>query len=1654
MSTAGLETSVRRLILDRLREWHGIDPEQVGGDRPLAELGATSRDAVALAAELSELTGVTMPATLLWEAGTLDRLARRVGEAAAGPAGPAPAAARTGAAAANASSVQNVQSAMAAAAAAAMASSAAGGSFLRPQPSGPDLPAGPGFPLAGAMAVPAAAGAAALDPRSLDTAVAVVGIGCRLPGEIASPADLWKLLSDGVDAIGTLPEGRWTGFAAQDDPGVDEISRHGGFVGDVAGFDAEFFGIAPTEAVSMDPQQRLLLEVTRESLDHAGIAAAALAGSRTGVFVGISGNEYAHLTTSDLGRVEAWTPPGAALSIAANRLSYVFDLRGPSMALDSACSSSLVAVHHAVRSLAGGECDTALAGGVNVLLSPALTLAFQRAGALAPDGRCKTFDAAADGMVRAEGCGVVVLRRLADAERDGNRVLAVIRASAVNSDGRSNGLLAPNAEAQRALLAEVYAASGVVAPAEVDYVEAHGTGTALGDPVEAGALGAVLGRGRAPDQPLLIGSVKTNLGHLEAAAGITGLIKTVLALHHGELPPHLHYRKPSPHIDFDALALRVVTETEPWPRYSGTATAGVSAFGFGGTNAHVVLQEYRPSGPGRQARWAAGADVSAAVLGQARSRLIRPQTAPAEPLFAPVAHGAGEHAQVVPAPSVLVLDAPTAERLREDAADLAAWLGTPAGGRARLADVSHTLLGRLGRGRHRAAVVTRTGEQAGEALARFAAGQPHPGTAAGQSRTEVAGPVWVFSGYGSQWPGMGRILLDQEPAFAAAIARLEPLIQEHAGVCLRAHLEPDAHLAEAAVVQPVLFALQVALADLWRAHGLRPAAVIGHSMGEVAAAVVAGALTEAAGARVISARSRLLSGLTGGAMAVVDRSAKQVQCLAEELTSLQIAVYSSPGQCVVAGAADEVERLIAIVTGEGGLARPLPVAAAGHTPQVDVLLEPLARALGQIEDRAPDCRFYTTVCEDPRADVALDSAYWVRNLREPVHFQQAVSAAAQDGHRIFVEVSAHPTQLYPITETLRTACVEEALLLPTLRRDTDDAVTFRLSLAALLLRGLVDPAEARGSCHPGAKVVDMPSARWRHQRYWANTPTVNISTARSAAVMEGIEFARAALHAAGSDRRLSTEERLRSCVAQVMGYPPESIGADTALTDLGLDSLQAVRILGVIKHEFGIELTPKVLLRQGTVAQVVKLLEPGGESDPVAAVTEKDDAETVAAAQDPSKAENCECPDNACVTGPDPASTGSQAPQKRGVLPRDATERMVAGVWEAVSGRELFGVEQELVPLARCPQLAASLAHALSEQLGQTLTSADLPADLPTVAAIAARLRPLLETPVQGPVRVLRAEGGQTPLFLIHPAGGSTAVYRALVQRLGPQRPVYGLERPAESSGIVEVADQAAEYVRLIRQLRPQGPWALGGWSYGGMVGHATARLLAEHGTVTALVLIDSVLPLPAPEQTPEQLVRARFEGFADYVREAYDCDLDLPYGELAVLDDAAQVDLVIKALNVHADLPKAVLKHQRDSYLDLRAGERHTPERYSGRTLLYRAAEEAPHTVADPRYQRQDETLGWEEYCSDLDVRPVPGHHLSLLDPPVVDVLGRRLAKDLGLSDLAGPDRARSEAAGSSLIRPGAAKPGALRPVFIRPDLTQYDPNAADRPVTARSEP
>ncbi|MEV7548545.1 SDR family NAD(P)-dependent oxidoreductase [Amycolatopsis sp. NPDC089917] len=848
--------------------------------------------------------------------------------------------------------------------------------------------------------------------------IAIVGLGCRLPGGTESAERYWRFLDLGGDGIRDVPEGRWEGF--------EEGFGRGGFLDDIAGFDAEFFGIVPGEAEAMDPQQRMLLEVTWAALEHAGIPPSTLRGSRTGVFVGLSAGEYGHLTMTDPAAVDVWSATGAATSIAANRLSYLFDLRGPSLTVDTACSSSLVAVHQAVQSLRRGECATALVAGVNLLLTPAVTATFHRAGVLAPDGHCKPFDAAADGIARGEGCGVVVLKPLKAARQAGDRVLAVIRGSAVNSDGRSNGLVAPSPGAQAALLRDAYAAAGVE-PSSVDYVEAHGTGTALGDPIEAGALGEVLGAGREAGRPLLIGSVKGNLGHLEGAAGIAGLIKVVLAMVHRRLPPTPHYREPSPRIDFAGLGLRVVGTGADWPRYSGVARAGISAFGFGGTNAHVVLEEWpAASFPAR-----------------------------------------GKETE---GPQVIALSARSPEVLRARAADLADWLEDHRG--VPLDAVAAT----LARGRDhlsfRGAVIGEEHGRIAAALREMTAVETGP----------VPDLVFVFSGYGSQWPGMGRLLLRTEPAFRAEVEALDPVFRAEAGFSLREVFSGERDLPDLGATQLALFGMQLALAGLWRAHGVVPDAVLGHSMGEVAAAVVAGALDVADGLLVMSTRARLLAEVDAsgdGAMAVVELSPAELADLETEFPGITVAVYASPVQCTVSGDAGQVEALVSHVESLGRLARRLPVGGAGHSEAVDAVLDRFRAELDGLAPRQAEIPCYSSVLDDPEWAPAFDVEYWAANLRRPVRFSQALAAATADGYGVFVELSPHPVALAAIEQSTG------ALALPSASRKVDERIAFLTTLARLHTLGVPGVLDARG---PRPVPVELPGPRWRHVRFWPKRP--------------------------------------------------------------------------------------------------------------------------------------------------------------------------------------------------------------------------------------------------------------------------------------------------------------------------------------------------------------------------------------------------------------------------------------------------------------------------------------------------------------------------------------------------------------------------------------
>jgi phthiocerol/phenolphthiocerol synthesis type-I polyketide synthase D len=866
--------------------------------------------------------------------------------------------------------------------------------------------------------------------------VAVVGIGCRFPGGGIGPQAYWTFLANGGNAVGEVPVDRWDADAFYDpDPFAPGrmSSKWGAFLPDVAGFDADFFGISPREAEAMDPQQRVLLEVAWEAIQNAGFVPERVGGTRAAVMMGVYYSEYQTASAANPDSIDAYSATGNAHSVTVGRIAYLLGLRGPAVAVDTACSSSLVSVHLACQSLRLRESDLALAGGVNLILRPETQLALSKWGMLSPRGRCHAFDAGADGFVRGEGAGVVVLKRLTDAVCDGDRVLAVVRGSAVNQDGRSNGLTAPNAVAQRDVLTRALRGADVAA-GSVNYVEAHGTGTALGDPIEFDALADVYGRG---DGPCALGAVKTNMGHLEAAAGIAGFIKAVLAIQRGKIPPNLNFKQWNPAIDPSATRLFVPTDLVPWPDCQGPRRAGVSSFGLGGTNAHVVLEQ----GPDPTPLSATGS--------------------------------------CAPAVTTLVISGKTDQRVAACASALADWLEGD-GAAVSLADVAHTISRHRSRHGKFAAVCARDRGQAVAGLRAVAAGQPAPGVVSPSDGPRRSGTVFIYSGQGSQWPGMGRELLADEPAFAAAVAGLEPVFVEQVGFSLRQVLETGEPLVGIARIQPVLVGMQLALTELWRSYGVEPDAVIGHSMGEVAAAVVAGALTPADGLRVIATRSRLMSRLSGqGAMALLELTASAAEELIADYPDITLAVYAAPQQLVIAGPPEQVDAVIAVVDAQGRLARRIEVDVASHHPTIDPILPDLRTALSNLAPGTPKTRLISTTGH-PGGEPMFDAGYWVANLRNPVRFSQAVAAAGAD-HSTFIEISPHPLLTHAITESLECSKLRgDVHVGATLNRDNSETLTFHTQLASVHPT-LVETAQSNGSA---GQLADIPPAPWLHSKYW------------------------------------------------------------------------------------------------------------------------------------------------------------------------------------------------------------------------------------------------------------------------------------------------------------------------------------------------------------------------------------------------------------------------------------------------------------------------------------------------------------------------------------------------------------------------------------------
>ncbi|OKH43160.1 beta-ketoacyl synthase [Calothrix sp. HK-06] len=878
--------------------------------------------------------------------------------------------------------------------------------------------------------------------RRDNEAIAIVGIGCRFPGA-NSPEAFWELLRNGVDAISEVPSERWNANTFYDPnravPGKMN-TRWGGFLEQVDKFDPLFFGISPREAECMDPQQRLLLEVSWEALEHAVKAPDKLAGSNTGVFVGISNFDYSHLQPNS-SALDAYTGTGNAFSIAANRLSYFLDFRGPSWAVDTACSSSLVAVHQAINSLRQGECELALAAGVNLILKPELTITFSQAGMMSSNGRCKTFDADADGYVRGEGCGVVVLKRLADAQRDGDNILAVVKGSAVNQDGRSNGLTAPNGPAQQAVIRQALHNAGV-SPASISYIEAHGTGTFLGDPIELNSLKAVLSEGRSQEQPCVIGSVKTNIGHLEAAAGIAGLIKTVLSLHHEQIPPHLHLKQVNPHISFAETPFSIKTQLTPWK--GQRRLAGVSSFGFGGTNAHIILEE--------------------------APRTIQKTTSEQRPLH------------------LFTLSAKSENALRELARRYETYLSNDPD--ASIADVCFSANTGRSHFEHRLATTVKSNIDLITVLGAYSVGKTMPqlvsGRVGNKKRQKIA---FMFTGQGCQYVNMGRELYETQPTFRNCINQCDEILRPYLDQPLLSVLYPESDsnlINETVYTQPALFALEYALVQLWKSWGVEPTAVIGHSFGEYVAACVAGVFTLEEGLKLVVERSRLMQQLTSsGAMAAVFASGATVQAaIAPYNQEVTISAINAPDNITISGAITAVEAVLTQLEAKGIEARRLEVSHAFHSPFMDEMLDAFEELTNKVQFRAPTITFVSNVTGNILLPGQIPGAqYWRSHTREAVNFMAGVNALLAEGYELFIEIGSKP-----VLSSLGKRCQQEAnaTWLPSLSTRQSNWETLLESLSNLHIQG-VDIDWAGFDKDYSRQKVTLPTYAFQRKRYWVQT---------------------------------------------------------------------------------------------------------------------------------------------------------------------------------------------------------------------------------------------------------------------------------------------------------------------------------------------------------------------------------------------------------------------------------------------------------------------------------------------------------------------------------------------------------------------------------------
>lgn len=976
--------------------------------------------------------------------------------------------------------------------------------------------------------------------------IAVIGLGCRFPGQANSPDQYWQLLQSGVDAISEVPPSRWD-INDLYDPNPDTpgkmYTRHGGFLDRVDLFDPQFFSISPREAASLDPQQRLLLEVSWEALEHANLAPEKLFGSQTGVFVGITGFDYIrpHFNQG-LENIDAYFGTGITLSVAAGRLSYFFGFTGPSMSVDTACSSSLVTTHLACQSLRQKECNMALVGGVNVILAPEMNVNFSKARMMAPDGRCKTFDASANGYVRGEGCGILVLKRLSDAQRDGDQILALIRGSAVNQDGPSGGLTVPNGVSQQRVISQALQ-SGGLEPDQVSYIEAHGTGTSLGDPIEVEALGEVFGSARKKRNPLWAGSVKTNIGHLEGAAGIASLLKVVLMVQHGQIPPLLHFNSPNPHINWDSSPLTIPTSLVSW-QPQGQRMAGVSSFGFSGTNAHIVLSEGPP-----------------------------PAALPSD---------AEEQARPVHA---LALSAAKEGALQELATRYHRYLQDHP--QVNIGDVAHTANTGRSHFHHRLAVTAAESVEMQEKLAAFIDGRSEEGMHVGKVRRD-RGPAqiaFLYTGQGAQFSGMGRSLYQTQPAFRQVVDQCAEILGDHLernllDVWFASDAETDL-IHETAYTQPALFALEYALTSLWQSWGVEPTFVMGHSVGEYVAACVAGAMSLEEGLVLIARRAQAMQALPreAGAMAAILASEEQVRSyIAPYGTDLSIAAVNGPRSIVISGVRQAVEDLGSQLESERVLFRPLQVSHAFHSALMEPMLPTLAEAANEVTWHPLKRPLVSNLTGQLfERGYRLDAAYWQKHTRQAVQFKGSVETLLAQNVRLFLEIGPRP-----VLSRLGQQCQqsEEAHWIPSLVSGQPDWVAMINGFSKLYVNGAAVNWHSFDADYTYQK-VKLPTYPFQRRRYWiqGENELMDVQVTKNNGEQTQPQER--------PDRQKQLIKLTRSMVAQLLRLEEVEIDSDSSLMEMGADSLILLEAIRIIEHQFGIQVTVRQMVEELTTIEAL-----------------------------------------------------------------------------------------------------------------------------------------------------------------------------------------------------------------------------------------------------------------------------------------------------------------------------------------------------------------------------------------------------------------------------------------------------------------------------------